>query len=70
MVKVMPNTKTKERLTFRNGIRAGYWCLMPVIVVTWEAEIRRTKVPGQPRQIVSETPPISKITTARRKLKK
>jgi hypothetical protein len=29
---------------------------MPVILATWEAEIRRIMVPGQPRQIVHETP--------------
>jgi hypothetical protein len=28
---------------------------MPVILATWEAEIRRTKVQSQPRQIVQET---------------
>jgi hypothetical protein len=37
---------------------------MPVILATWEAEIRRTEVQGQPRQIVCETP-ISKITRAK-----
>jgi hypothetical protein len=29
---------------------------MPVILDTWEAEIRRIKVQGQPGQIVRETP--------------
>jgi hypothetical protein len=29
---------------------------MPVILAFWEAEIERIKVPGQPRQIVHETP--------------
>jgi hypothetical protein len=37
---------------------------MPVILATWEAEIKRNLVPGQPRQIVLETP-ISKITRAK-----
>jgi hypothetical protein len=36
---------------------------MPVILATWEAEIQRIVVRGQPRQIVFEvTLPISKIT--------
>jgi hypothetical protein len=35
---------------------------MPQILATWEAEIRRIAVGGQLRQIVLETPPISKIT--------
>jgi hypothetical protein len=29
---------------------------MPVILASWEAEIRRIAVSGQPRQIVLETP--------------
>jgi hypothetical protein len=34
---------------------------MPVILVTWEAEIRRITVWGQSGEIICETP-ISKIT--------
>jgi hypothetical protein len=30
---------------------------MPVILATWEAEIRRIKVQGQLRQIFLKTPP-------------
>jgi hypothetical protein len=37
---------------------------MPVILATWESEIRKIAVQGQPRQIVLETP-ISKITRAK-----
>jgi hypothetical protein len=33
----------------------------PVTLATWEAEIRRTAVRGQPKQILQETP-ISKNT--------
>jgi hypothetical protein len=33
----------------------GQW-LMPIIPTTWEAEIKRIKVPGQPGQIVRKTP--------------
>jgi hypothetical protein len=35
-----------------------------VMLATWEAEIRKIKVRGQPGQIVLETP-ISKITRAK-----
>jgi hypothetical protein len=33
------------------------WCqwFTPIILATWEAEIGRTEVPGQPRQIFPET---------------
>jgi hypothetical protein len=37
---------------------------LPEILATWEAEIGRIEVQGQPRQIVSEIP-ISKITRAK-----
>jgi hypothetical protein len=38
----------------------------PVILATWEAEIRRIMVSVQNGQIVTETPPpISKITRAK-----
>jgi hypothetical protein len=37
---------------------------MPIILVTWEAEIRRITVQGQPKQIVHKTT-ISKIARAK-----
>jgi hypothetical protein len=42
----------------KNNIVARYWWLMPIILATWEAEIVRIKVQGQPRQIVLKTPPL------------
>jgi hypothetical protein len=36
-------------------VRAGCLWLMPVILATWEAEIRRIEVRGQLGQIVCET---------------
>jgi hypothetical protein len=45
---------------------AGYWGLMTVILATWEAEIGRILVWGKSRQIVRDTTPISKITTAKK----
>jgi hypothetical protein len=29
---------------------------MPVILATWEVEIRRTAIQGQPKKVVQETP--------------
>jgi hypothetical protein len=33
----------------------GHWWLMPVILAAQEAEIRRTVIQSQPRQIVHKT---------------
>jgi hypothetical protein len=41
---------------FENTKEAGHWRLMPIILATWEAEIRRLLVEGHSRQIVCETP--------------
>jgi hypothetical protein len=40
---------------------------MPIILATWEAEIRRIAVLGQPRQIVLKTP-ISKKNQSKMKV--
>jgi hypothetical protein len=40
-------------------IAGGQW-LKPIIPATWEAEIGRIKVQGQPGQMVLETPPSPK----------
>jgi hypothetical protein len=48
----------------RRAPAAGHPWLTPIILATWEAEIRRMKVQGQPRQKVLETPS-SKITRAK-----
>jgi hypothetical protein len=40
---------------FKNVNVAGHWQLMPVILVTQEAEIRRIVVHSQPGQILHKT---------------
>jgi hypothetical protein len=39
----------------KEAVIARCWWLMPVILATQEAEIRRITVQSQPRQIVCET---------------
>jgi hypothetical protein len=38
------------------SLRAGLQWLTPVVLPTWEAEIRRILVQGYPRQIVFKNP--------------
>jgi hypothetical protein len=48
----------------KKAITVGHRWFTPVILATWEAEIRRITVRGHPGQIVQETP-ISKVTRAK-----
>jgi hypothetical protein len=49
MEKITPFTSIKKKK------RAGHQWLTPVIPATWEAEIGRIMVPGQPKQIDLKT---------------
>jgi hypothetical protein len=40
---------------FKNGCLSRWQWLLPVILATWEAEIRRLTIQGQPGQIIRET---------------
>jgi hypothetical protein len=51
-----------KQVRMRRKLGACWW-LTPIILATWEVEIRRIEVRGQPREIVLEIP-ISKITKA------
>jgi hypothetical protein len=61
MVKISFLVNVKPRLILKNEKGCQYWWLTPVILATWEAEIGRIVVQGQPGQIVRQNP-ISKIT--------
>jgi hypothetical protein len=51
-------TQWVELDSWRLQNRARSRWLMPIILATWEAEIGRIVVPGQPHQEVWETPPL------------
>jgi hypothetical protein len=51
----------KSYTAIKNSKVAGCWWFTPIILATWEADIGRIAVSGQPRQIVHDTS-ISKIT--------
>jgi hypothetical protein len=42
-------------LIFKMDLTAGCWWLKPIILATWEAEIRKITVERKPRQIVHKT---------------
>jgi hypothetical protein len=46
---------TAMNMHIQKSLEAGHWWLTPVILATWEAEIRRITVHSQLRQIVLET---------------
>jgi hypothetical protein len=50
------------KLVIYTGLR---WWLMPVIPDTWEAEIRRIVVSGQPGQIVHERAHLQKYNQSK-----
>jgi hypothetical protein len=47
---------------FKTADNDQAWWLKLVILATWEVEIRRIGVQGQPRQKVCETPPSQPVT--------
>jgi hypothetical protein len=54
--KERPTIRTKKkRMSYKHQILVGRWWLTPVILATQEAEIRRTVVQSQSRQIVLKT---------------
>jgi hypothetical protein len=40
----------------KNKMKAGNWCLTPIILATWEAEIARIAIQGQPEQMFIRSP--------------
>jgi hypothetical protein len=63
----MENMVSVERIFFTNGKESAYVLQLTAeyfniksLMYTWEAEIRRITVQGQPGPIVCETPPSPK----------
>jgi hypothetical protein len=48
--------KSNNNNNNKNMISARLWLFMPVILATWETEIRKIMVGGQLREIVCKTP--------------
>jgi hypothetical protein len=48
--------KTNTTLKKKNEWHTWCWWLTSVILATWEAEIGRIELQGQPRQIVHKVP--------------
>jgi hypothetical protein len=48
--------EVEENISYKTHFLAGRWWLTPVIPATWEADIRRIVVQGQPGKIVCKTP--------------
>jgi hypothetical protein len=51
-----PDWGAQQDLVSKSQELARHWWLMPVILVTWEVEIRRTAVECQLGQTVPKTP--------------
>jgi hypothetical protein len=45
-------------------IHSQVWWLIPIIPATWEAEIRRIMIQGQPRKTLARPPPPQQIIHA------
>jgi hypothetical protein len=46
----------KQQVGWKAGVGQSYFWLTPIILATWEAEIKRIAVPSQPGEIVCKTP--------------
>jgi hypothetical protein len=53
--KTKQTTKKKRQITTTTNPLSWVWWLKPVILATWEAEVRRIKVQSKPRQKILKT---------------
>jgi hypothetical protein len=57
----LPNCYILNKHVAKNFLGGWAWWFKPVVLATWEVEIKRIMVGGQPGKKINETPPLPQI---------